>query len=276
MERGAYRRRRRDRRAPTHPSRQRLLGTGGHPTPPGWPPSPPGQGGGTWSPWTGERRGRRRRRGWDVVESRVGRHRDDRCRRREPPSRSQHRRRYPRRDGHRPRRPHPAEIRSAPHVRPEAVTFASGDGLEIPAFLFRPLAADRGRVPAVVYPHGGPDRRLRGRMGRVHAQYFIDKGYAWLAVNFRGSTTYGRDFERANHGDWGVGDTADCLAAHDYLASLDWVDPARYRDLRRQLRLIPGAAQPGRRPAAPVRMRGGEVRRQRHPQFVGIGRQHRG
>ena len=52
----------------------------------------------------------------------------------------------------------PAEVRSAPHVRPETVTFASGDGLEIPAFLFRPPAADRGRVPAVVYPHGGPTR----------------------------------------------------------------------------------------------------------------------
>ena len=34
-------------------------------------------------------------------------------------------------------------------------------------------------------------------------------------------------FERANHGVWGVSDTEDCLAAHDHLASLGWVDPAR-------------------------------------------------
>ncbi len=120
----------------------------------------------------------------------------------------------------------PAEVRSAPHVTPETVTFASGDGLEVPAFLFRPPAADRGRVPAVVYPHGGPTS-VYGDEWDGYAQYFIDKGYAWLALNFRGSTSFGRDFERANHGDWGVGDTADCLAAHGYLASLDWVDPAR-------------------------------------------------
>ena len=60
-----------------------------------------------------------------------------------------------------------------------------------------------------------------------HAQYFVEKGYAWLAINFRGSAVYGLDFERANHGVWGVRDTEDCLAAYDFLASLDWIDPRR-------------------------------------------------
>ena len=120
----------------------------------------------------------------------------------------------------------PAQVRSAPHVAPESVEFPSAGGLMIPGFLFRPAAADAGRVPAVVYPHGGPTSYY-GDEWDGYAQYFLDKGYAWFAVNFRGSTGYGRDFERANHGDWGVGDTVDCLAAHDYLASLDWVDPAR-------------------------------------------------
>ena len=120
----------------------------------------------------------------------------------------------------------PAEVGAAPHVVPAAVEFPSGDGLVIPGFLFRPAAARNGPVPAVVYPHGGPTS-MYGDEWDGHAQYFVDKGYAWLAVNFRGSTSYGRDFERANHGDWGVGDTADCLAAHDFLASLDWIDADR-------------------------------------------------
>jgi dipeptidyl aminopeptidase/acylaminoacyl peptidase len=60
-----------------------------------------------------------------------------------------------------------------------------------------------------------------------HAQYFVDRGFAWLAINFRGSTGYGRDFERKNHGVWGVDDTKDCLAAADYLRTLDWVDGER-------------------------------------------------
>ena len=81
-------------------------------------------------------------------------------------------------------------------------------------------------MPAVVYPHGGPTDSY-GDEWDGHAQYFVDKGYAWLAINFRGSTGYGRDFERMNHGVWGVDDTKDCLAAADFLRTLDWVDGDR-------------------------------------------------
>jgi dipeptidyl aminopeptidase/acylaminoacyl peptidase len=123
--------------------------------------------------------------------------------------------------------PTPLGVRSAPHVAPADVTYRSFDGLEIPAFLFRPSGASREvPVPAVVYPHGGPTS-CYGDEWDGHAQYFLDKGYAWLAINFRGSTGYGREFERSNHGDWGVGDTKDCLAAADYLRTLDWVDGER-------------------------------------------------
>ncbi len=123
--------------------------------------------------------------------------------------------------------PAPLAIRRAPHVSPEEVLFRSRDGLEIPAFLFRPANASADRpVPAVVYPHGGPtDAYIDDWDG--HAQYFVDKGYGWLAVNFRGSTGYGREFERANHGVWGVEDVWDCLAAADHLRTLDWVDGER-------------------------------------------------
>lgn len=122
----------------------------------------------------------------------------------------------------------PASVRSAPHVHPQEIVFTSFDGTEIPAFLFRPGEASAGRpVPAVVYPHGGPTSYYSGHEWDGHAQYFVDKGYAWLALNFRGSTGYGRDFERLNHEDWGVGDTKDCLAAADHLRSLDWVDGER-------------------------------------------------
>lgn len=123
--------------------------------------------------------------------------------------------------------PHPAPLRAAPHVSPEEVTFTSSDGLEIHGFLFRPVAATADRpVPAVVYPHGGPTSAYTDAWDG-HAQYFLDKGYAWFAINFRGSTGYGREFERANHGVWGVEDTEDCLAAADHLAALPWVDAER-------------------------------------------------
>ena len=88
--------------------------------------------------------------------------------------------------------------------------------------LYRPPATGRP-APAVVYPHGGPIE-FSGDEWDGHAQYFVDKGYAWLALNFRGSTGRGRTFQRLNSGDWGGGDRDDCLAAADYLRTLDWVD----------------------------------------------------
>ncbi len=120
----------------------------------------------------------------------------------------------------------PAEIASAPHTTPVEVWYRSGDA-EIHGFLFRPPRIDEDRgAPVVVYPHGGPTSHY-GDDWDGHAQYFIDKGYGWFAINFRGSTSYGRDFERSAHGLWGIADTEDCLAAASYLAGLDWVDPTR-------------------------------------------------
>jgi dipeptidyl aminopeptidase/acylaminoacyl peptidase len=123
--------------------------------------------------------------------------------------------------------PAPAAIRAAPHVTPEEIAFRSSDGLEIEAFLYRPSgASDEAPAAAVVYPHGGPTESY-GDEWDGHAQYFVDKGYAWLALNYRGSTGRGRTFERLNFGDWGVGDVQDCLAGADFLRTLDWVDGGR-------------------------------------------------
>jgi dipeptidyl aminopeptidase/acylaminoacyl peptidase len=123
--------------------------------------------------------------------------------------------------------PAPLAVRTAPHVVPEEISYRSFDGVEVHAYLFRPESASAEKpAPAVVYPHGGPISAY-GDEWDGHAQYFLDKGYAWIAPNYRGSTGYGREFERLLHGEVGVGDTKDCLAAADYLRTLDWVDGSR-------------------------------------------------
>ncbi len=123
--------------------------------------------------------------------------------------------------------PRPLGVSTAPHVVPEEISYRSFDGVEVHAYLFRPPGATAAKpAPAVVYPHGGPISAY-GDEWDGHAQYFVDKGYAWIAPNYRGSTGYGRDFERLLHGQVGVDDTKDCLAAADYLRTLDWVDGSR-------------------------------------------------
>ena len=120
----------------------------------------------------------------------------------------------------------PAPVTAAPYVTPKAVTFRSLDGVDIPGFLFKPAAAADRPVPVIIYPHGGPTSYYGDEWDGI-AQYFLDKGYAWFAINFRGSTSYGVAFERSNHGVWGTADTDDCLASADYLRNLDWIDPRR-------------------------------------------------
>jgi dipeptidyl aminopeptidase/acylaminoacyl peptidase len=108
-------------------------------------------------------------------------------------------------------------------VMPEVVSYKSYDGLEIPAFLYRP---EKPNGAAIVYPHGGPKDQY-GFFWDELAQYFTAKGYTYLAPNYRGSTGYGIEFERANYNDWGVGDTQDCLHAAKYLRTFKEIKPER-------------------------------------------------
>ena len=108
-------------------------------------------------------------------------------------------------------------------VMPEIVSYKSYDGLEIPAFLFRP---EKSNGAAVLYPHGGPSG-IYGAEWDVLAQYLVAKGYTYIAPNYRGSTGYGVEFEHLNYNDWGLGDTQDCLHGAKYLRTLPGIDPAR-------------------------------------------------
>ena len=44
------------------------------------------------------------------------------------------------------------------------------------------------------------------------SQFWTSRGFALLAVNYRGSANYGRDYRQALDGQWGVLDAADCVA----------------------------------------------------------------
>lgn len=116
----------------------------------------------------------------------------------------------------------PALARNA-LITPEWITYKSFDGLEIPALLYRPAKPNGA---AILHPHGGPSSQYVMDWD-ILAQYFLAKGYTWLAPNYRGSTGYGFQFEHANYGDWGNGDMQDCLYGADYLRTLPSLDPER-------------------------------------------------
>lgn len=76
-------------------------------------------------------------------------------------------------------------------VDAELLRFKSFDGLEIPAFLYRPRS--KGPASLLLSLHGGPESQYRPGFNPL-VQYLLRLGFAVVAPNFRGSSGYGRKF----------------------------------------------------------------------------------
>jgi dipeptidyl aminopeptidase/acylaminoacyl peptidase len=100
-------------------------------------------------------------------------------------------------------------------------------GWEIECRLWLPPAFDPGqRYPLVLDIHGGPNAAFYDAFNLVQ-QVLATAGYAVLAVNPRGSTTYGKAFTMAVLGDWGGEDYRDLMAAVDAVAARPYIDAER-------------------------------------------------
>ncbi len=85
------------------------------------------------------------------------------------------------------------------------ISYESRDGLTIHGYLTLPDPEEHGEkpYPLIVNPHGGPyNVRDQWTFNPEH-QFFADRGYAVLQINFRGSGGYGAEFVRAGYGEWG-------------------------------------------------------------------------
>lgn len=117
-----------------------------------------------------------------------------------------------------------SEIDPEDLVEGEVIRYASFDGLEIPAILYKPHQASRkDPVPALVWVHGGPGGQSRLSYFPL-LQYLVNHGYTILAVNNRGSSGYGKTFYSLDDRNHGEKDLMDCIMAKDYLASLGYID----------------------------------------------------
>lgn len=83
-----------------------------------------------------------------------------------------------------------------------------------------------GKPPLVVNIHGGPTSQRRAAFNE-EAQFFATRGYAYLEVNYRGSTGYGREYWEALGGNWGIYDVQDAVSGARYLVEDGQVDAER-------------------------------------------------
>jgi dipeptidyl aminopeptidase/acylaminoacyl peptidase len=106
----------------------------------------------------------------------------------------------------------------------ELISYPTFDGRAIPAWLYRP---DReGSLPVVLAIHGGPEAQEHPLYSPLY-QYLASRGIVVLATNIRGSTGYGKSYQRLVQRDWGGGDMKDWEHAVKWLHAQGWVDPER-------------------------------------------------
>jgi len=84
----------------------------------------------------------------------------------------------------------------------EPIALTSRDGLTLHGYLTLPPGLGRAHLPLVVNVHGGPHARDTWGFD-PEAQWFANRGYACLQINFRGSTGYGKRFLNAGDKEWG-------------------------------------------------------------------------
>jgi dipeptidyl aminopeptidase/acylaminoacyl peptidase len=114
---------------------------------------------------------------------------------------------------------------------PEAIEFPTTGDRTAHALYYPPTNPDyRGpdgeKPPLIVLSHGGPTANASTALD-LNKQFMTSRGIAVVDVDYGGSTGYGRAYRQRLHGQWGVVDVDDCIAAAQYLVERGDVDPDR-------------------------------------------------
>jgi dipeptidyl aminopeptidase/acylaminoacyl peptidase len=103
----------------------------------------------------------------------------------------------------------------APAAYPwRSVSFPSSDGTSVQAWVVTPDGA--GPYPTILHVHGGPESVTTERYAPSIASW-IDHGYAVASLNYRGSVTFGREYQQAIWEDFGHWEVEDLAATAGWL-----------------------------------------------------------
>lgn len=115
---------------------------------------------------------------------------------------------------------------------PELVRFPTfdkvgGKARTIPAFYYRPKAADGAKVPVVIQIHGGPEAQARPVFS-AEIQFLVDQlGVAVLVPNVRGSSGYGKSYLLLDNGFKREDSVKDIGALLDWIGTRPELDAQR-------------------------------------------------
>lgn len=82
------------------------------------------------------------------------------------------------------------------------------------------------KLPLLVKTHGGPTAETRAILD-LSVQYWTSRGWAYVDVNYGGSTGYGREYRERLLNKWGIVDVDDCCGCARFLVESGKVDGQR-------------------------------------------------
>src|SRR3989344_1102713 len=99
----------------------------------------------------------------------------------------------------------------------------SSDGTKVHTWVARPKGAKK-KYPFIIDIHGGPHGIVNDEyLPRVRA--WLDHGFGYCAVNYRGSISFGEDFERKIYRNPGHWEVEDVVATRNHLVKKGWTNP---------------------------------------------------
>jgi protease II len=110
---------------------------------------------------------------------------------------------------------------------PELVSFASFDGLEVPAWVYRPAGAGPGPHPVIVNIHGGPEAQSQPVFNSLFSYWANELGAAVISPNVRGSSGYGKTYLQLDNGKLREDSVRDIGALLDWIAAQPDLDQER-------------------------------------------------
>ncbi|XP_051124272.1 acylamino-acid-releasing enzyme [Andrographis paniculata] len=82
------------------------------------------------------------------------------------------------------------------------------------------------KPPLLLKSHGGPTAESRGILN-LNIQYWTSRGWAFVDVNYGGSTGYGREYRNRLIKKWGIVDVDDCCSCAKFLVNSGKADSER-------------------------------------------------
>ncbi|HEX2860880.1 MAG TPA: alpha/beta fold hydrolase, partial [Lacunisphaera sp.] len=106
------------------------------------------------------------------------------------------------------------------------IKYTARDGEEIHGYVTLPAGDRRTKLPLIVMPHGGPFVRDVWQC-QPRVQFFANRGYAVLQMNFRGSPGYGTEFHAKGKREIGRGMQHDIEDGTRWAIAQGLADPDR-------------------------------------------------